>query len=136
MLSLIVVSFVVAACVVMHYEVLTLLNRTIVATANHRVAILITMFGLLTAHVVQIWVFALGYVALAEWLSAGTITGLRDWFDYVYYSSVVYTTLGFGDLIPTGHLRLLTAAESLTGLALIAWSATFTLAMGQKYWDR
>ena len=44
--------------------------------------------------------------------------------DCVYYSFVTYTTLGFGDLIPTGPLRFLTGIESLTGLVLITWTAS------------
>ena len=35
--------------------------------------------------------------------------------DCVYYSFITYTTLGFGDVIPTGTLRFLTSLESLTG---------------------
>ncbi|MCA9451483.1 MAG: two pore domain potassium channel family protein, partial [Nitrospira sp.] len=42
----------------------------------------------------------------------------------VYYSFVTHTTLGFGDLIPTGPLRFLTGIESLTGLVLITWTAS------------
>ena len=44
----------------------------------------------------------------------------------IYFSGVVFSTLGFGDIVPFGPLRLLVAVESITGLMLIAWSATLT----------
>ncbi len=46
--------------------------------------------------------------------------------DSVYYSAMVYTTVGFGDMVPSGGLRLITATEALVGLSLITWSASFT----------
>lgn len=45
--------------------------------------------------------------------------------DCVYHSFVIYTTLGFGDITPIGLLRFLTGIESLTGLILIPWTASF-----------
>jgi hypothetical protein len=56
--------------------------------------------------------------------------------DQVYYSAVVYTTLGFGDVVPGGAIRFLTGVESVTGLVLITWSASFTFLEMQRYWGR
>ncbi len=36
----------------------------------------------------------------------------------------VYTSLGFGDIVPLSNGRLLVVVETLTGLVLIAWTAT------------
>jgi hypothetical protein len=57
-------------------------------------------------------------------------------FAYYYYSAAVYTTVGFGDLIPTGGLRVLTSGEALLGLSLITWSASFTFVQMQRLWQR
>lgn len=46
--------------------------------------------------------------------------------DCVYFSFVNYTTLGYGDQTPEGHIRFLAGTESLVGLVLVAWSASFT----------
>lgn len=54
--------------------------------------------------------------------------------DYVYDASVVYTTVGFRDLIPVGAIRMLTAAEGLADLALITWSASYTFVTMQRFW--
>jgi Ion channel len=66
----------------------------------------------------------------------GRIAGIENHAlaDYVYFSGTVYTTLGFGDLIPLGHTRFLAAVEALTGLVLIGWSASFTFLEMQRSW--
>lgn len=78
------------------------------------------------AHIIEILIFAAGYYGLILAKEYGTFVGaLAPGFeDCVYYSFVTYTTLGFGDLIPTGPLRFLTGIESLTGLVLITWTAS------------
>jgi len=54
--------------------------------------------------------------------------------DCVYFSSTVFSTVGFGDIVPMGDLRFLTGIESLTGLVLITWSASFLFFEMQRYW--
>ncbi len=135
MLTSLLSVFLVAVCVLLHYELMNLLARSFSLMRNHRLALLVTLFGLLAGHVVQIWIFGGGYWLTEHVLSAGTITpNTNDWFDYVYYSAMVYTTVGFGDLIPSGGLRMLTSAEALMGLSLITWSASFTFVQMQKLW--
>ena len=54
--------------------------------------------------------------------------------DCVYFSFTVFSTVGFGDIEPTGNLRYLTGIESLTGLVLITWSASFLYIEMQRHW--
>ena len=56
--------------------------------------------------------------------------------DCAYFSFTIYTTLGFGDIVPHGNMRYLTGLESLTGLVLITWSASFLYYEMQRHWDR
>ncbi|MFV2091358.1 MAG: ion channel, partial [Pseudomonadales bacterium] len=121
-------------CVTIHYEVLNLLSRRVYEPGRHRWLILASMFGALAAHVVEIWVYGAGYWVAVEVLELGRILTPHDAFDYVYYSAMVYTTVGFGDLIPEGPIRMLTSTEALTGLALITWSASFTYLQMQRVW--
>ena len=123
----------VAICVTIHYETLRYLSDIAHQPGRHRWLVLVSMFGALIAHIVEIWVFAMGYW-LAERLGLGSIETISDPFDYVYYSSMVFTTVGFGDLIPTEEIRVLTSAEALAGLALITWSASFTYLQMQRLW--
>lgn len=50
---------------------------------------------------------------------------IADPLDYFYFSIVSYTSLGHGDVFPSGHLRFITGVEALNGLLLIAWSGSF-----------
>jgi hypothetical protein len=56
--------------------------------------------------------------------------------DCVYFSFTVFSTVGFGDIEPTGNLRFLTGIESLTGLVLITWSASFLYFEMQRHWKQ
>jgi hypothetical protein len=54
--------------------------------------------------------------------------------DCSYFSFTTYTTLGFGDIQPIGDLRFLIGMESLTGLVLITWTASFLFLEMNRYW--
>jgi hypothetical protein len=54
--------------------------------------------------------------------------------DAVYLSTATFTTVGYGDLIPQGPLRLLLGIESLSGFLLVTWSASFTYLEMQRNW--
>ncbi len=125
----------VASSVLIHYEALNLLNRWTHHFRSTRLGLLCTMFGLLAAHVVEIWLFGLGYGLAIHWQLGELTPGMTDWFDAVYYSAMVYTTVGFGDLIPSGALRIVTSGEAVTGLSLITWSASFAFLQMQRLWD-
>jgi hypothetical protein len=61
----------------------------------------------------------------------------RDRFaTYLYFSAETYTSLGFGDIYPLGEIRMVVGVEALTGLLMIAWTASFTYLEMQRYWDR
>lgn len=125
----------VAICVTIHYETLRLLEQLSRWLKRHRWIILICVHGMLLAHVVEIWIFGIGYFVAEHELGMGKIVTVQaDWFDYIYYSAMVYSTVGFGDLIPQGPLRMMTSAEALAGLALITWSASFTFLQMQRMW--
>jgi hypothetical protein len=53
----------------------------------------------------------------------------------LYFSAETYTSLGFGDIVPSGPLRLLAGVETLNGLLLIGWSASFTYLSMERFWD-
>ena len=132
----------VSVCVVLHYEVLTGLARVMRRLTIHtRTRMLIMMPCVMVTHAAQIWIFALAYAALLRNPVFGAITasvGTTDklnLFDYVYFSAMTFTTVGFGDLVPIGHIRLLVGMESLTGLVFITWSASFAFLEMQRVWD-
>ncbi len=52
------------------------------------------------------------------------MTGIGIWF------------LGFGDIQPHGAIRNFVGLESLTGLLLITWTASFLYFEMQRYWNK
>lgn len=78
------------------------------------------------AHVLEILLFATAMYALENSGYFGHIvTGGEKLFgEFVYFSAITYTTLGFGDITPMGPLRMLAGVEAITGLILSAWTAS------------
>ncbi|MEM6333721.1 MAG: potassium channel family protein [Planctomycetota bacterium] len=143
-LVLIVAAAVTATCVVLHHEAILIAMRVLRRLGPNksphvlRLLMPAVILYLLLVHLLEIGVFALGYAALMHALSppAGELLGAYDgtWFDILYFSAAVYTTVGFGDITPEGHLRTLVAIEALAGLVLVTWSASFTFLVMQRYW--
>lgn len=129
----------VAAAVLVHYEGLAWISRRIAGReGRHRRRVLYAICGVLTLHVAEIWLFGLAFAALLAWPACGAITGLGEVgvLDAVYFSSITYSTVGFGDLVPTSAVRFLAGTEALVGLVLIGWSASFTYLEMERYWRR
>lgn len=128
---------VVAIVVLVHYYALFWVTRLIPKLRiKHRYRIVVGVFAALLAHAVEIWVFALAYYFKMQTGLWGTLIGNSNGSisDCAYFSFTVYTTLGFGDIEPIGELRYLTGIESLTGLVLISWTASFLYVEMQKQW--
>jgi len=129
---------VVSLVVIIHYEFL--FRITIIVpkmTIKHRFRIVTGVFIALIAHTIEIWVFALAYYFMHTSQGWGELKGNFDGslLDSAYYSFTTFTTLGFGDITPHGDIRHLTGIESLTGLVLITWTASFLYFEMQRYWD-
>jgi hypothetical protein len=133
-------TFLVLATIVIHYEVLFQLSKRLSLTKRITPSykVLICVFTIFLAHVVEIWLFGLGYYFSSQLDGIGNLFGKTAnhgiILDYVYLSFVTYTTLGYGDLVASGYLRYLTGVEALVGLILITWSASFLFIEMGKYW--
>lgn len=105
---------------------------------KHRFRIVFGVFGAFAAHAIEVWIFALSFYWMHRTDGWGTLDGNfgGSLLDCVYFSFTTYTTLGFGDVVPHGDLRYLTGLESLTGLLLITWTASFLYLEMTRYWDR
>lgn len=83
-------------------------------------------------------IIAAGIFAAAFWFSSEAklggfqMTEQGGWMEIYYFSLVNLTTLGLGDIIPLGHLKLLAAIEAMTGFLLISCSASHIFMMMQK----
>lgn len=127
----------VALCVLLHYEVsMTLSRRMERSTRSQRQRFLTLIFGLLGSHVVEIWAFAAAMKLLLVMPGTGEVIGITapGFLDFVYLSAINFTTLGYGDMVPSGPIRVVMGTEALTGFMLITWSASLTFLEMQKHW--
>jgi hypothetical protein len=132
-------SFIIALAVLIHYEFLYRISALIPKMKiRHRFRIVFGVFGALIAHSLEIVLFASAYYLLPQYEGWGHIEGNFNGtlVDCIYFSYTTFTTLGFGDIEPHGQIRHLVGLESLTGLLLITWTASFLYYEMQRYWDR
>lgn len=124
--------------VAVHYEGLRTISAfTANLTVPHRALSLVVIAGVLLAHLIEICLFAVGFFLMHAQFGLGAIGGHNGTpLDYFYFSATTYSTLGVGDLFPTGALRLVAGVEALTGFVLIGWSASFTYLTMQRSWDQ
>lgn len=131
-------SAVIAIAVLIHYQVLYQISRMMPhLPVRHRFRILFGVFGALGAHVIEVWIFGFSFFVMIHYLDWGYIAGnaTGTLMDCVYLSFTTFSTLGYGDVEPIGDIRYLTGLESLTGLVLITWTASFLYFEMQRYWD-
>jgi hypothetical protein len=126
-----------AACVLLQYEGLLLVWRRLSAHTGHRrVKVLYSILWVIVLHVLEIGIFGAIVWLLLLWPACGSLIGPQTigLVECIYFSGVTFTTLGFGDILPAGPIRYMAAAESLIGLVLIAWSASFAYIEMEKFW--
>lgn len=128
----------VVATTLVHFEILKFLTARLAAwPIAPRRKLVAVVLGTFVAHAAEITLYAAAIWACIAVAGIGGLQGAGESLlaSSLYFSAETYTSLGFGDLVPTGPLRLVAGVETLNGLLLIGWSASFTyLAMG-RFWD-
>ena len=90
--------------ILIHFEVLSQLDRRLpkVSHLPARFKVLVGAGVIFMAHIVEIWVFAFGYLLALQLEGMGGLTGTVSnhgaLLDSVYLSFVTYTTVGYGDV--------------------------------------
>jgi hypothetical protein len=79
-------------------------------------------------HYLDIILWAVGY-----WFFAG-LAEFANFDDAVYFSSVTYTTLGYGDIVLTNKWRLVCGIEAMNGILLFGWSTALLFLLVQYLW--
>lgn len=134
-------AILIAITVAIHYEILFFTWRLLPKLEiKPRHKILVLMGAIFTAHTLAVWVYGVFYWLATQYLNIGVLETqagdyINDFMSCIYFSASTYSSLGFGDIIPTGELRLITGVEVLNGLVLIGWSASFTYLVMQKFWE-
>jgi hypothetical protein len=131
--------FLLLATTVIHYEVLRLLTAALpVLRIRPRVQLVFVIIGAFGAHFIEILLYGVAYWVLATWFDIGSMgdPGPLPFTRCLYFSAETYTTLGYGDVLPHGDLRLLAGLEALNGMLLIGWTASYTFLSMEKFWGR
>ena len=127
----------VALTTLIHYEALRALNAWLphLRIPNRR-KLLVVMLSASAAHVLEIGVYGLAIYALVRWAGVGQLVGGdgASMVDCLYVSVQTYTSLGYGDVAPVGPLRFLAGIETLNGLLLIGWTASYTYIAMERFW--
>jgi Ion channel len=127
----------IAVTTVIHYEALHGMYVALpLLSIPSRTKLLVVIFGAFAAHFIEISVYGSAIYFLVQDLGFGSLKGLSGFTfeNCLYFSAETYTSLGFGDVAPTGPLRLLSGVETLNGLLLIGWSASFAYIAMERFW--
>jgi hypothetical protein len=81
---------------------------------------------LIIAHTLEVFVWSVAYVRT---------TAVPEGADPVYFAFVNYTTLGYGDVIPTKAWRLLGPMTAMNGVLMFGWSTAVLFEVLRKTID-
>ncbi|AQZ54303.1 MULTISPECIES: ion channel [Hyphomicrobiales] len=88
-------------------------------------ALLIALYVLAAAHIAEAGLYAVGFfIGESTGIGGFAQSDVNSFMDVFYFSVVNYSSLGLGDIYPTGHLRFLAGIEALNGFLLISCSAS------------
>jgi Ion channel len=82
--------------------------------------LLIATATIFAIHTAEIWLYAFLYVLLSAF---GTFEVA------LYFSTVTYSSVGYGDVLLGQEWRILGAIEGATGILMIGWSTAFLVSM-------
>lgn len=128
--DLVLASVMVVWTVVVHFAGLLLLIRFLNA-GGHRfrpqhslmgqcILVVMVVLGLFAIHTIEIWSYAACY-----WL----IGALAPFETALYFSTVTFTTIGYGDIVMGEKWRVFAAIEGANGLILFGWSTAFLISL-------
>ncbi|WP_342643946.1 potassium channel family protein [Rhodoligotrophos ferricapiens] len=127
-------TLLIAATVVIHTVGLITLSRLVNffgshfglsrATLGRSAAMITVVLGLFLVHTVEVWTWALAYLAI------GAIDNMAD---ALYFSTVTFSTVGYGDVVLASEWRLFSSLEGINGFMLIGWSTAFLVAASTRH---
>ncbi len=88
------------------------------------VTMVTTVLGIFLLHTVEIWMWAALFYFVAD---------VVRFEDALYFSTVTFSTVGYGDILLTPAWRLLGALEGINGFILIGWSTAFLVAASTRH---
>ncbi|MCR9213893.1 MAG: potassium channel family protein [Proteobacteria bacterium] len=124
-------------CVVNHAICLELLLRRVktigpkwdrrLPTFGHIIIMIVVVIGLFAAHTIEAWIWAVFY-----WLSGD----VKSFTEAIYFSTVTYTTLGYGDIVLTDEWYVTSSLQAVSGIILFGWSTAFLVNVRGFFWRK
>lgn len=137
-LAFITSGLLVALATVLHYEALRNVNARLPSLyIARRAKLLVVVFAAMIAHIFEIGLYAIALYILGNFAGIGSFAEPHSFspMTCLFFSAEAYTSLGFGDLILVGPIRLLAGVEALNGLVLIGWTASYTYIAMERFWE-
>ncbi|MES2905695.1 MAG: ion channel [Pseudomonadota bacterium] len=108
-----------------------------------RMHVLFIIGPIFIAHMINIWIYGAVYFLVENYTALGELTGhiekatltLQSFESRLYFSASTYASLGLGEIVPKGSLRMLASAEVLHGLIMIGWTVSLTYLAMEKFWS-
>jgi voltage-gated potassium channel len=76
--------------------------------------------GIIAIHTVEIWMYAALYLQLGAF---------GHFEEALYFSTVTYATIGYGDVLMPHQWRILGAIEGAAGIIMLGWSTAFLISL-------
>ena len=87
------------------------------------VAMISVVMGLFAIMTTEVWLWAGVFHQLGV---------LPDFETALYFSTITFSTVGYGDVVPAHDWRVLAALEGVNGFLLIGWSTAYLIAAGTR----
>ena len=81
------------------------------------------VLGVFVIHTIEIWLYAAVYVVIGA---------VGEFETALYYSTVTFASLGYGDIKLSKEWRLFGSIEAANGVILFAWSTAFLLSVTNR----
>jgi hypothetical protein len=88
------------------------------------IAMVTTVLGIFALHTIEVWIWAFAFVIV------DATSTLKE---AVYFSTVTFSTVGYGDIVLHNSWRLFGAIEGINGFILIGWSTAYLVGASMRY---
>jgi voltage-gated potassium channel len=126
--QLILASLMVVAIVLIHLVGLAVLTRVLQSHSRllgklrimPLTILLAATIGIVGIHTIEIWTYAALYLGLGAF---------KDFEEALYFSTVTYASIGYGDVLMPQGWRILGAIEGAVGIIMLGWSTAFLVSL-------